>query len=296
MQIQWKPRSPQTGIVPDRERLLLFERKLGKIANPGTGEKYSMAQQPDFWRLLHFVFRTSDEKAADSQVLRTEIFPSPRLRKTETLLDIGPAEGIFSSQIAGNFRQALFMEKDPAAARMLSHFLPMQLRKNGTTLHYRISTGEFPKDFNSAPADFVLLGQMLYFSPRDKWMGIVESAYRATAPGGALAVVIHGDEGQIAGLVRHFGGITDDIDGFASKCSISFGPDNIDFFSTKTHHWAATIEGLEMLARFFMTDTKAKYDDSSLKAYLSGPNFKLEQPNGVFQITKTDKIVVIFKQ
>ena len=155
----------------------------------------------------------------------------------------------------------------------------------------QIKAEEFGKNgaLKSVPTgetySLVLLSHMLYYRNKAEWVATSNAAYNFVAPGGAMAIIVHGDEGQVAELVTKSGGNLDDINGFAYVFARDFGW-NAHFYKTLTRHQAYSQAGLGALMDFFAMDTAAK-GIADLEAYRT--------ESGIYEITKYDKMIVVFK-
>ncbi|GEM_PF-4538397 len=288
---QWKIYTPASRPPPDYNRILDLEKRILGVREFGTTkQRYDTSNFSEFWKIYSFFTRTTDEKQVVYQKLRDEVLDAA-WKENGSMVDIGAGTGALSGKIAPNFRNCLLIERNSDNVRILEGFLKLRSRKPDAAPRIVVVNGSFPETKIEGKADFVYMGHMLYFQPRETWMDSIRQAETLVKDGGKLAITMHGDMGQVSGMVELYEGRCDDIKGLAAKCISEFGAERVELHAVSTRHYAASGQGMRAVMGFFMLDTEAKFTEYQMARQI---NDYLKNGRG-FVITKYDKTIVIGK-
>lgn len=287
----WKIYIPQSRPAPDYKRISDIEKRILGVREFGTTkERYDTSKYSEFWNIYYFYTRATDEKPVVYQNLRDRVLAAA-WKHNGRMVDIGAGEGNLARRLAAHFRNCILIERNPDNARMLEGFLRLRSRKPHDIPKIEVVNGAFPETKIEGRADFVYMGHMLYFQPRETWMDSIAAAYGHVKKTGKLAITMHGDMGHVSDMVESFGGRRDDINGLASECIRTFGESRVELHAVQTRHYAATTEGMRATLGFFLLDTGAEFTEKQMREYING---FLRNESG-YEITKYDQTIVIRK-
>ncbi|MFC0495475.1 class I SAM-dependent methyltransferase [Streptomyces mutabilis] len=168
--------------------------ELQKDAQAGKLRTQEDAYREAFTRFL----AGTDEKTVTHAYLRGLVEQLPARR---VLLDVGPADGTTTRQLAPHFERTICIEPSEPMRRALALACPQAQVLAEPVLEATVD----------ARADLALLSHVLYYVPRAQWVATVSRIMEWLAPGGLLLVLLQNPDGPCMRMVHHFTGLRYDL-------------------------------------------------------------------------------------
>jgi hypothetical protein len=165
-----------------------------KIVEAGMLRTEEDAYREAFTRFL----AGTDEKAVTYTYLKNILEQLPARR---VLLDVGPAEGTTTRQLAPHFERTVCIEPSEPMRRALALACPQAQVLAEPVLEATVD----------ARADLALLSHVLYYVPRTQWVATVSRIMKWLAPGGVLLVLLQNPDEACMRMVHHFTGLRFDL-------------------------------------------------------------------------------------
>jgi hypothetical protein len=164
-----------------------------------TAEAGTLRTQEDAYREAYTRFLAgSDEKSATHAYLQDIVEQLPTRR---VLLDVGPADGTTTRQLAPHFERTVCIEPSEPMRCALALTCPQAQVLAEPVLEATID----------ARADLALLSHVLYYVPRAQWVATVSRIMEWLAPGGLLLVLLQNPDEACMRMVHHFTGFRFDL-------------------------------------------------------------------------------------
>lgn len=174
--------------------------ELRKDAQAGTLRTQEDAYREAFTRFL----AGTDEKTVTHAYLRGLVEQMPARR---VLLDVGPADGTTTRQLAPYFERTICIEPSEPMRRALALACPQAQVLAEPVLEATVD----------ARADLALLSHVLYYVPRAQWVATVSRIMEWLAPGGLLLVLLQNPDEACMRMVHHFTGLRFDLRDLADE-------------------------------------------------------------------------------
>lgn len=191
----------------------------------------------------------------------------PMLAQKDRLIDVGPGDGQLSRWIGNQFNYVTLVDSNNSILNELKSTSAKPVFRRHVNVDY-VSSCVLNHLPMSKTYDLALLSQVLYYLPKHEWLLAVDLLYNSLREGGALVVILSGDQFGKSELITHFGGQSPDIDSLAMECIMRYGTDSVKLYRTK--EFIRTCDHLSLLhiAGLFLNDSGVYAYEKELSEYI----------------------------
>jgi hypothetical protein len=234
-----------------------------------------------------FISSTNEEKAAAEFLIRAVM---PHLKKKDAMLDIGVGDRRLSRMVGRSFEHFTGVElNSELAARFKGQSASGFMTPTGKD-NFAIIRGDFMAEKLPVGIDFTLASHVLYYIPAEQWLDAAERLVRTINRDGIVAIVLGGDEGDKASLIRHFNGRLPPIGDLALRCNQRFGDENVRVISVESSILAAGQTAMKHIAGFLLRDGETTASEPDLTSFIDA-HFK--QTDGTYKMNTVQKVILL---
>lgn len=172
---------------------------------------------------LSLLYKRSDQLEVHSELIINEALP--KLKQTNTFLDVGAGNGFLTEKIAPFFKKVYCVEPNYKSFQLLTKKF-----KNiyNTTI----------EDFKcNIKFDFILCSHVLYYIKREFWISIIKKLFNLLNENGIIVVILQSKDGEMQKFFNKFASQIYKID--PSQFNTELQHNN---FNTELKHFFITIK------------------------------------------------------
>jgi SAM-dependent methyltransferase len=236
------------------------------------------------------------EKERVAVIIQREIVPELESYSVSdgmagSLLDLGAGNGRITRMLSRMFRHVTAIDREPGFKEPLEQSLSSsQAAPDG----YEVIIGDYNALELPKEKDMVLASHTLYYEPSEGWIARVKILSNSVSKEGRLVLVLSGNIGGKANLIKHFGGSTPPIEEFIDGIISEFGKVNVKVFQVDNWFTTKGVQPLMQIADIFLRDGAATAASEDVLKYLlknhalGDGRFGINDPQTIISIQKQD--------